>query len=155
MDVWLHEHGYDPVPVFDEAQIGEATRVAMELWLETIGEKRVRGVAIDRLMERAQTAFVAGRGAPPVFGKQWLTDGRTGERFDQPVTVGYIYMMKLVHMVEDKIHARSTGQYSLITQQPLGGKAQFGWPAVWGNGSVGAGSLWRRAHPAGVAHRQE
>ena len=126
VDVWLHEHGYDPVPVFDEAQIGEATRVAMELWLETIGEKRVRGVAIDRLMERAQTAFVAGRGAPPVFGKQWLTDGRTGERFDQPVTVGYIYMMKLVHMVEDKIHARSTGPYSLITQQPLGGKAQFG-----------------------------
>ena len=61
-----------------------------------------------------------------MFGKQWLTDGRTGERFDQPVTVGYIYMMKLVHMVEDKIHARSTGPYSLITQQPLGGKAQFG-----------------------------
>ncbi len=63
---------------------------------------------------------------PPIFGKQMLYDGRTGDPFDQPVTVGYIYMMKLVHLVEDKIHARSTGPYSLITQQPLGGKAQFG-----------------------------
>ena len=55
-----------------------------------------------------------------------LYDGRTGERFDQEVTVGYIYMMKLSHLVDDKIHARSIGPYSLITQQPLGGKAQFG-----------------------------
>jgi len=55
-----------------------------------------------------------------------LYDGRTGEPFDRPVTVGYIYMLKLIHLVEDKIHARSTGPYSLITQQPLGGKAQFG-----------------------------
>jgi DNA-directed RNA polymerase subunit beta len=59
-------------------------------------------------------------------GKSYLHDGRTGERFDQEVTVGYIYMMKLSHLVEDKIHARSIGPYSLITQQPLGGKAQFG-----------------------------
>jgi DNA-directed RNA polymerase subunit beta len=64
--------------------------------------------------------------APPIFGKQVLYDGRSGEAFDQPVTIGYIYMLKLVHLVEDKIHARSTGPYSLITQQPLGGKAQFG-----------------------------
>ncbi len=62
----------------------------------------------------------------PVDGKEWLYDGRTGERFAQRVTVGYIYMLKLIHLVEDKIHARSTGPYSLITQQPLGGKAQFG-----------------------------
>jgi DNA-directed RNA polymerase subunit beta len=62
----------------------------------------------------------------PETGKTILYDGRTGEPFDQEVTVGYIYMMKLVHMVEDKIHARSIGPYSLITQQPLGGKAQFG-----------------------------
>ena len=55
-----------------------------------------------------------------------MLDGRTGDPFDQPITVGYIYMLKLVHLVEDKIHARSTGPYSLITQQPLGGKAQFG-----------------------------
>ena len=64
-------------------------------------------------------------GLPPE-GKVELHDGRTGEQFDQKVTVGWIYMMKLLHLVEDKIHARSTGPYSLITQQPLGGKAQFG-----------------------------
>src|SRR5215813_10278105 len=62
----------------------------------------------------------------PADGKVRLRDGRTGEEFDQPVTVGWIYMLKLHHLVEDKIHARSTGPYSLVTQQPLGGKAQFG-----------------------------
>jgi DNA-directed RNA polymerase subunit beta len=62
----------------------------------------------------------------PADGKITLYDGRTGEPFDNPVTVGYIYMLKLAHLVEDKIHARSTGPYSLVTQQPLGGKAQFG-----------------------------
>jgi DNA-directed RNA polymerase subunit beta len=62
----------------------------------------------------------------PESGKTWLHDGMTGERFEQPVTVGYIYMLKLSHLVDDKIHARSIGPYSLITQQPLGGKAQFG-----------------------------
>ena len=62
----------------------------------------------------------------PETGKCFLHDGRTGERFEQPVTVGYIYMLKLSHLVDDKIHARSIGPYSLITQQPLGGKAQFG-----------------------------
>ena len=66
------------------------------------------------------------RVAAPTMGKSILYDGRSGEPFDQPITVGQIYMMKLVHLVEDKIHARSTGPYSLITQQPLGGKAQFG-----------------------------
>ena len=64
--------------------------------------------------------------APPIFGKFQLYDGRTGDPFDQLVTVGSIYMLKLIHLVEDKIHARSTGPYSMITQQPLGGKAQFG-----------------------------
>jgi DNA-directed RNA polymerase subunit beta len=62
----------------------------------------------------------------PESGKVQLYDGRTGEPFDQPITVGYTYMFKLIHLVEDKIHARSTGPYSLITQQPLGGKARFG-----------------------------
>jgi len=71
--------------------------------------------------------FEEKRGAPsPISGKTKLYDGRTGELFEQPVTVGNIYMMKLIHLSEDKIHARSTGPYSLITQQPLGGKAQFG-----------------------------
>jgi DNA-directed RNA polymerase subunit beta len=66
------------------------------------------------------------RAGLPRDGKVELYDGRTGDRFDNPVTVGYIYMLKLAHLVEDKIHARSTGPYSLVTQQPLGGKAQFG-----------------------------
>ncbi len=62
----------------------------------------------------------------PEGGQTQLFDGRTGEAFDRPVTVGYMYMLKLNHLVDDKMHARSTGPYSLITQQPLGGKAQFG-----------------------------
>jgi len=65
-------------------------------------------------------------GFDPETGKCWLYDGRSGEPFNQPITVGYIYTMKLIHLVDDKIHARSTGPYSLVTQQPLGGKAQFG-----------------------------
>jgi len=62
----------------------------------------------------------------PTSGQTMLTDGRTGEQFERPVTVGYMYMLKLNHLVDDKMHARSTGPYSLVTQQPLGGKAQFG-----------------------------
>ena len=65
-------------------------------------------------------------GRLPVSGQATLFDGRTGEAFDRPVTVGYMYMLKLNHLVDDKMHARSTGSYSLVTQQPLGGKAQFG-----------------------------
>ena len=62
----------------------------------------------------------------PVSGQTVLRDGRTGQAFDRPVTVGYMYVLKLNHLVDDKMHARSTGPYSLVTQQPLGGKAQFG-----------------------------
>ncbi len=62
----------------------------------------------------------------PNSGQTYLHDGRTGDAFERPVTVGYMYMLKLDHLVEDKMHARSTGSYSLVTQQPLGGKAQFG-----------------------------
>ena len=62
----------------------------------------------------------------PESGQTTLHDGRTGEAFERPVTVGYMYMLKLNHLVDDKMHARSTGPYSLVTQQPLGGKAQFG-----------------------------
>jgi DNA-directed RNA polymerase subunit beta len=79
----------------------------------------------------------------PRTGKMRLFDGRTGEPFDQSVTVGFIYMMKLHHLVDDKIHARATGPYSLITQQPLGGKARtggqrFGEMEVWGLEAYGA-----------------
>ena len=62
----------------------------------------------------------------PENGQAILIDGRTGEKFERPVTIGYMYMIKLNHLVDDKMHARSTGPYSLVTQQPLGGKAQFG-----------------------------
>jgi DNA-directed RNA polymerase subunit beta len=123
---WLRDRRYDPATVFDESQVGEATRAALELWLEQQGERRVRGKPVHDLEMRAERLLVNEGLAAPTYGKQVLIDGRTGEPFDQPVTVGYIYMMKLVHLVEDKIHARSTGPYSLITQQPLGGKAQFG-----------------------------
>ena len=78
------------------------------------------GASLDDLNEWTDKAGV------PRYGKTYLHDGGTGERFDQPATVGIIYMLKLGHMVEDKMHARSIGPYSLITQQPLGGKAQFG-----------------------------
>ncbi|MDT8415506.1 MAG: DNA-directed RNA polymerase subunit beta [Flavobacteriaceae bacterium] len=84
----------------------------------------------------------------PLFGSTYLYDGGTGEKFDQPATVGVIYMLKLGHMVDDKMHARSIGPYSLITQQPLGGKAQFGGQRfgemeVWALEAYGASSILR------------
>jgi len=123
---WLNERGYDGEKVFTEGGIGEARQVCLRLWLEEevgidaspLSAEEVNKVVEDLCREKGLS--------PPIFGKTVLYDGRTGESLDQPVTVGYIYMMKLVHLVEDKIHARSTGPYSLITQQPLGGKAQFG-----------------------------
>ncbi len=78
------------------------------------------GASLEQICEYTDKAGV------PRYGKTWLYDGGTGRKFDQPATVGVIYMLKLGHMVEDKMHARSIGPYSLITQQPLGGKAQFG-----------------------------
>ncbi|MGB6049139.1 MAG: DNA-directed RNA polymerase subunit beta, partial [Flavobacteriales bacterium] len=82
----------------------------------------------------------------PRYGKAYLYDGGTGERFHQPATVGVIYMLKLAHMVDDKMHARSIGPYSLITQQPLGGKAQFGGQRfgemeVWALEAFGAANI--------------
>jgi DNA-directed RNA polymerase subunit beta len=123
---WLRQRRYDASALFDESQVGEAKRIALEIWLEQQGLKRVRGKPIHDLETRAEKLLLEKGLAAPTYGRQTLIDGRSGEKFNQPVTVGYIYMMKLVHLVEDKIHARSTGPYSLITQQPLGGKAQFG-----------------------------
>jgi len=126
LEPWLAEQGYDARAVLDESRIGEAKRACLEHWLDSIGIKvRGKNLSVEALDEKTTEAAAQGY-APPTWGKQILLDGRTGEPFDQPVTVGYIYMLKLVHLVEDKIHARSTGPYSLITQQPLGGKAQFG-----------------------------
>ena len=78
------------------------------------------GATEDELREMLRLADL------PESGQTTLFDGRTGEAFDRPVTIGYMYMLKLNHLVDDKMHARSTGPYSLVTQQPLGGKAQFG-----------------------------
>ena len=98
--------------------------------LAGVAETLTRGVftgspVFDGSREHEIKALLKSAGLPE-SGKTWLYDGMNGERFEQPVTVGYIYMLKLSHLVDDKIHARSIGPYSLITQQPLGGKAQFG-----------------------------
>ncbi|MDU8885584.1 DNA-directed RNA polymerase subunit beta [Yeosuana sp. MJ-SS3] len=100
------------------------------------------GATIDQINELTDEAGV------PQFGHTYLYDGGTGDRFDQPATVGVIYMLKLGHMVDDKMHARSIGPYSLITQQPLGGKAQFGGQRfgemeVWALEAYGASSTLR------------
>lgn len=122
---WLGEQGYDGVRIFSDEHRGEAKRACLRLWLEDVGISS-QGLSDEEVAEEAQRVSQE-KGFPiPTSGKTILYDGRTGEPFDQPVTVGYIYIMKLIHLVEDKIHARSTGPYSLITQQPLGGKAQFG-----------------------------
>ena len=98
------------------------------------------GARIDQINDYTTKASV------PKYGKTYLFDGGSGERFDQPATVGIIYMLKLGHMVEDKMHARSIGPYSLITQQPLGGKAQFGGQRfgemeVWALEAFGAANI--------------
>ena len=122
---WVEERGYDGARVFSDEFRGEAKQACLRLWLEDTGVSG-EGLSDEEVMAAAKQVSQE-EGLPlPTWGKTILYDGRTGEPFDQPVTVGYIYMMKLIHLVEDKAHARSTGSYSLITQQPLGGKAQFG-----------------------------
>ncbi len=126
LEAWLTQQGFDARDVIDDTRIGVAKRACLDYWLENVvGLKRVRALSAEDIDKKVTIAIKDGF-APPTWGKQKVLDGRTGDAFDQPVTVGYIYMLKLVHLVEDKIHARSTGPYSLITQQPLGGKAQFG-----------------------------
>jgi DNA-directed RNA polymerase subunit beta len=153
---WLRERGYDPdfLLAFEGArraealgvQAREAVRIAcLREWLHFLREERERNPdpRYARLPEALLEADLKHMGAEeidqlaiacmraadvpmPTTGKMILYDGKTGEPFDQPVTVGVITMLKLAHLVEDKVHARSTGPYSLVTQQPLGGKAQFG-----------------------------
>ncbi|MCH7484800.1 MAG: hypothetical protein IIA90_06595 [Chloroflexi bacterium] len=143
---WLKDKKQDPDIVFDDAVEGEARRIGLELWLEQQGSRSARGKTYAQLDVMAQKLLLKKGLTPPTYGKQHLVDGRTGDHFDQPITVGYIYMLKLVHLVEDKIHARSTGPYSLITQQPLGGKAQFGGQRfgemeVWALEAYGAANI--------------
>ncbi len=107
----------------DETPFQQVTvrRVSLEEWKTASDEQRLNWLA-NEMLERVDSRI----GFSEHTGKCILYDGRTGDTFNQSVTVGYTYMMKLVHLVDDKIHARSTGPYSLVTQQPLGGKAQFG-----------------------------
>ncbi len=123
---WLAERGFDGNRIFKETSAGEARLACLRLWLKEEMDIPHQGLSDHEVEERALAVAKERRLPLPTFGKITLYDGRTGEPFEQPVTVGSIYMMKLIHLVEDKVHARSTGPYSLITQQPLGGKAQFG-----------------------------
>ena len=122
----IRSRGYDPDRLFNDKVNGEARKACLELWLKDNASIDASNLDYPEMQREAQRLNREENLAPPILGKMLLRDGRTGEQFAQPVTVGYIYMMKLIHLVEDKIHARSTGPYSLITQQPLGGKAQFG-----------------------------
>ena len=114
----------NPLGVPSRMNLGQIFETVLGWAGRELGEKFATpifdGASLDDLNEWTDKAGV------PRYGKCYLYDGGTGERFDQPATVGVIYMLKLGHMVEDKMHARSIGPYSLITQQPLGGKAQFG-----------------------------
>ena len=136
----LREFGYDPdeIMVYDNTDLPpedrdrldlNALRVSLRLWIQQNAAREIE-LADDCEMRDLfaiadQVMFETGRPVPH-YGKQTLYDGRTGEAFDRHVAVGYVHMLKLAHLVEDKAHARSTGPYSLVTQQPLGGKAQFG-----------------------------
>ncbi|OQY25035.1 MAG: DNA-directed RNA polymerase subunit beta [Chloroflexi bacterium] len=133
---WLRERGYEPDellsfeddarPLTERAIAGHKARTAcLRVWLEDRGQE-VSGLD-DKAVESLATQVSLNASDPlPILGKMALYDGKTGEPFDRPVTVGQAYMAKLHHLVVDKVHARSTGPYSLVTQQPLGGKAQFG-----------------------------
>jgi len=114
----------NPLGVPSRMNIGQVLEVHLGMAAKTLGWKIMTpvfdGAQEDDIRECLKMAEMS------EDGKFWLRDGRTGEYFDNPVTVGYMYYLKLHHLVDDKIHARSTGPYSLVTQQPLGGKAQFG-----------------------------
>ncbi len=114
----------NPLGVPSRMNLGQVLETHLGYAAHALGLK-VASPVFDGASEELIESELARAGLPST-GKERLRDGRTGEFFDREVTVGYIYMLKLHHLVEDKIHARSTGPYSLVTQQPLGGKAQFG-----------------------------
>ena len=114
----------NPLGVPSRMNLGQVLETHLGWAAHALGLKVATPVFDGASEETIESELV--RAGLPESGKITLRDGRTGEQFDHEVTVGYIYMLKLAHLVEDKIHARSTGPYSLVTQQPLGGKAQFG-----------------------------
>lgn len=136
----------NPLGVPSRMNLGQIYETVLGWAGEKLGKKFATpifdGASIDEINNYTDEAGV------PRYGKTYLFDGGTGERFDQPATVGIIYMLKLSHMVDDKMHARSIGPYSLITQQPLGGKAQFGGQRfgemeVWALEAFGAANILR------------
>ena len=114
----------NPLGVPSRMNIGQVLEVHLGYAAKTLGYKVATPIFDGASYEDIREELIKA-GLDPE-GKSWLYDGRTGERFDNKVTVGYVYYLKLHHLVDDKIHARSTGPYALVTQQPLGGKAQFG-----------------------------
>ncbi len=128
VDRWLADRGYERKKLWSDAitKRGQARDACLRIWLKEYAGFDASDMKPQEMFDEAIRLAGEKQISAPIFGKTTLYDGRTGEPFDQPVAVGNIYMLKLIHLVEDKIHARSTGPYSLITQQPLGGKAQFG-----------------------------
>jgi len=133
---WLKENGFDPdeILAFDDMNIHADDRDAQDertvyaclrLWFKDMDVK-IGNLGDDKLRAKAEEVVLKTNIPSPILGKQVLRDGKTGDKFDRPVTVGVMSILKLHHLVEDKVHARSTGPYSLVSQQPLGGKAQFG-----------------------------
>jgi len=133
---WLSAQGYDPDAIFSselfskvgaerDARAEQAIKACLELWTVRQGVD-IEGLSPEEIRVRAHQITLETGEPVPTLGKQLLRDGKTGQPYDQPVTVGVMTMLKLHHLVEDKVHARSTGPYSLVSQQPLGGKAQFG-----------------------------
>ncbi|TMD56939.1 MAG: DNA-directed RNA polymerase subunit beta [Chloroflexi bacterium] len=134
----------NPLGVPHRMNIGQIMETHLGWAAEALGIKIATPV-FDGASEEDIEEYL-GRANLPRTGKIQLYDGRTGDPFDNPITVGYTYMLKLAHLVEDKVHARSTGPYSLITQQPLGGKAQFGGQRfgemeVWALEAYGAANI--------------
>ena len=133
----------NPLGVPSRMNIGQIYETVLGWAGQNLGEKYATPIFDGATIE--QINVLTEKGNVPQYGHTYLYDGGTGERFDQPATVGVIYMLKLGHMVDDKMHSRSIGPYSLITQQPLGGKAQFGGQRfgemeVWALEAYGASS---------------
>jgi len=133
----------NPLGVPSRMNIGQIYETVLGWAGQNLGEKYATPIFDGATIEEINT--LTEKGNVPLYGHTYLYDGGTGERFDQPATVGVIYMLKLGHMVDDKMHSRSIGPYSLITQQPLGGKAQFGGQRfgemeVWALEAYGASS---------------
>jgi DNA-directed RNA polymerase subunit beta len=133
---WLRDAGYKPEELLafenrqdlegDPAEMdNKAILACLKIWLEKHG-KDTKKIADEKIRAKANQIMNKTGDPLPILGKQILRDGKTGMPFKKPVTIGLMTILKLHHLVEDKVHARSTGPYSLVTQQPLGGKAQFG-----------------------------